>query len=45
MSTSVPITVAHGRGIGPAILEVSLHIIPEAGARIDLDVVEVGEQV
>jgi isocitrate/isopropylmalate dehydrogenase len=43
MSTNVPITVAHGDGIGPEIMEASLHIIQEAGARIDLEVIEIGE--
>jgi len=32
MSANVPITVAHGDGIGPEIMEASLHIIQEAGA-------------
>jgi isocitrate/isopropylmalate dehydrogenase len=32
MSTNVPITVAHGDGIGPEIREASLHIIQEACA-------------
>ena len=38
MSTNVPVTVAYGDGIGPEIMEASLHIIQEAGARIDLEV-------
>ena len=41
MSTNVPIRVAHGDGIGPEIMEASLHIIQEAGARIDLEVIEI----
>jgi isocitrate dehydrogenase len=45
MPNNVPITVAHGDGIGPEIMEASLHIIQEAGARIDLEVIEIGEQV
>jgi isocitrate/isopropylmalate dehydrogenase len=45
MSTNVPITVAHGDGIGPEIMEASLHIIQEAGARIDLETIEIGEKV
>jgi isocitrate/isopropylmalate dehydrogenase len=36
MSANVPITVAYGDGIGPEIVAASLHIIQEAGARIDL---------
>ena len=31
MSKKIPITVAHGDGIGPEIMEASLHIIQEAG--------------
>lgn len=45
MSTNVPITVAYGDGIGPEIMEASLHILQEAGARVDLEVIEIGEQV
>ncbi len=45
MSTSSPITVAYGDGIGPEIMEASLHVIQEAGARIDIEVIEIGEKV
>jgi isocitrate/isopropylmalate dehydrogenase len=45
MSINVPITVAHGEGIRPEIMEVSLHIIQEAGARIDPEAIEIGEKV
>jgi isocitrate dehydrogenase len=45
MSTNVPITVAHGDGIGPQIMEASLHIVQEAGARIDLETIEIGEKI
>ena len=40
-----PITVAHGDGIGPEIMDATLRIIEAAGARIDIDVIEVGEKV
>src|SRR5918993_957007 len=40
-----PITVAHGDGIGPEIMEATLHILQEAGARLDIEVIEVGEKV
>jgi isocitrate dehydrogenase len=43
--SSIPITVAHGDGIGPEIMQASLHIIQEAGARIELETIEIGEQV
>src|ERR687894_2403281 len=39
------ITVAHGDGIGPEIMNATLHILKEAGARIDIDVIDVGEKV
>lgn len=45
MPTSSPITVAYGDGIGPEIMEASLHVIKEAGARIDIEVIEIGEKV
>src|SRR5260370_7115240 len=45
MSTSSPITVAHGDGIGPEIMGACLHIIQEAGARIEIEVIEIGEKV
>src|ERR1700737_3827318 len=45
MSNLVPITVAHGDGIGPEIMEASLHVIKEAGARIETEVIEIGEKV
>jgi isocitrate dehydrogenase len=40
-----PITVAHGDGIGPEIMNATLHIIQEAGARIDIEEIEIGEKV
>ncbi len=40
-----PITVAYGDGIGPEIMDATLHILKEAGARIDLEVIDVGEKV
>jgi len=52
MSNLVPITVAHGDGIGPEIMEASLHIIKEAGARVkeagarvQIQTIEIGERV
>jgi isocitrate dehydrogenase len=45
MSTNVPITVAHGDGIGPKIMEASLYIIQPGGGRIDIEKIEIGEQV
>jgi isocitrate dehydrogenase len=40
-----PVTVAYGDGIGPEIMEATLHILKEAGARIDIEVIEIGEKV
>jgi isocitrate dehydrogenase len=45
MSQNIPITVAHGDGIGPEIMAATLHIIKEAGARIDIEEIEIGEKV
>lgn len=45
MSNNTPITVAYGDGIGPEIMEATINIITAAGARIDIETIEVGEQV
>ncbi len=45
MTINTPITVAYGDGIGPEIMAATLHIIIAAGARIDIEEVEVGEKV
>src|SRR3989440_11679982 len=44
-SNLVPITVAHGDGIGPEIMAAALQIMKEAGARIAPETIEVGEKV
>lgn len=41
----VPVTVAHGDGIGPEIMEATLHILKEAGARLAIETIEIGEKV
>jgi isocitrate dehydrogenase len=41
----VPITVAHGDGIGPEIMDATLHILHAAGAQIEIHTVEIGEKV
>ena len=38
---NTPITVAHGDGIGPEIMAASLHILKEAGAKIDIEEIEI----
>jgi isocitrate dehydrogenase len=45
MAQNVPITVAYGDGIGPEIMTATLDIIKAAGARINIEPIEVGEQV
>ena len=40
-----PITVAHGDGIGPEIMEATLQILKEAGARLEIETIEIGEKV
>src|SRR5579862_10064148 len=45
MSKKTPITVAYGDGIGPEIMEASLHIIQEAGAALEIEKIDVGEKV
>ena len=39
------ITVAKGDGIGPEIMDATLEIILEAGAKIEIEEIEVGEKV
>jgi isocitrate dehydrogenase len=43
--TTVPITVARGDGIGPEIMAATLHILKEAGARLDIEEIDIGEKV
>lgn len=45
MTNKTPITVAYGDGIGPEIMTASLRVLEAAGARLDVHVIEVGEQV
>ncbi|HYY42721.1 MAG TPA: isocitrate/isopropylmalate family dehydrogenase, partial [Pyrinomonadaceae bacterium] len=45
MAQNVPITVAHGDGIGPEIMEATLTILKQAGARLEIETIEIGEQV
>ena len=44
-TSNTPITVAYGDGIGPEIMDATLHIIQAAGARIAIEEIEVGEKV
>ncbi len=45
MTTKTPITVAHGDGIGPEIMDATLHILKEAGAALEIEPIEIGEKV
>ena len=45
MSQKVPVTVAHGDGIGPEIMSATLEIIQAAGAQLEIEEIEVGEKV
>src|SRR5881392_3449672 len=45
MVQKTPITAAYGDGIGPEIMDATLRIIQAAGARIDVETIEVGEKV
>ncbi len=43
--TNTKITVAYGDGIGPEIMDATLRILDAAGARIEPEVIEIGEKV
>jgi isocitrate dehydrogenase len=43
--SNTPITVANGDGIGPEIMAATLHILQEAGARLAIETIEIGEKV
>jgi len=45
VSQNTPITVAYGDGIGPEIMTATLDIIQAAGARLDIEVIEIGEKM
>ena len=45
MSKIVPITVAHGDGIGPEIMDATLRILKEVEAKIRIETIEVGEKL
>lgn len=44
-SKNVPVTVAYGDGIGPEIMQASLKILMAAGAKLELETIEIGEKV
>jgi len=45
MSTSIPITVANGDGIGPEIMDATLRILEASGAPLDIERIDIGEKV
>ena len=45
MPSATSITVAHGDGIGPEIMAAVLKILSAAGAELDIETIEIGEQV
>ena len=45
MTQNTPITIARGDGIGPEIMSAALKIMFAAGARIDIEEIEIGEKV
>jgi isocitrate dehydrogenase len=45
MASKIPITVAHGDGIGPEIMNATLRILEAAGAPLEIETIEIGEKV
>lgn len=45
MAEFIPITIAHGDGIGPEIMDAVLRILKEAEAQIRLETIEIGEKL
>src|SRR2546430_3459283 len=45
MASKVPVTVAHGDGIGPEIMDATLRILEAAGAPLAIETIEIGEKV
>ena len=42
---STKITIARGDGIGPEIMQATLEILKAAGAKLDIEEIEIGEKV
>lgn len=45
MSNRIPVTIAHGDGIGPEIMESTLRILKAMNAPLDFEEIEIGEKV
>ncbi len=43
--SKIPITVAYGDGIGPEIMDATLHVLNEAGAPLEQHMIEIGEKL
>jgi len=43
--TPTPVTVARGDGIGPEIMDATLRVLAESGARLALEQIDIGERV
>ena len=41
----IPITVAHGDGIGPEIMQATLNVLQAGGAQLAIETIEIGEKV
>jgi isocitrate dehydrogenase len=44
-TSSTAITVAYGDGIGPEIMKATINVLKAAGARLDIEEIEIGEKV
>ncbi|MCX6990674.1 MAG: NADP-dependent isocitrate dehydrogenase [Chlamydiae bacterium] len=44
-SSKIPVAIAYGDGIGPEIMQATLHVLDEAGAPLDYKKIEIGEKV
>ncbi len=42
---AIPITIAYGDGIGPEIMESTIRILKETGAKLELNIIEVGKNI
>ena len=43
-ATTVPVTVAHGDGIGPEIMEATLRVLQAADAPLEFQAIDIGER-
>lgn len=44
-SSKIPIAIAHGDGIGPEIMDATLHVLKEAGAPLEYHEIAIGEKI